>query len=402
MADVCHRYLHARRSWPFGSGQLLLEDDLCSMLSTWPEQCQEGCLTAERDVCRAWHPQSPSLHNGPQYASAQFTDFCISWGITHNTSSLHYPQIQWICQGMHQVHQTCTPMSQIQQCQSTVHPASTLSYTHWHQASIPSRAIVQVPTQNNHPSQDTQQWPISHTSPWADQHMLRSCQITGQQMQQKTCTTVCWPTSCNVWHPQKVLGSCYCDMCPTMEQLSSMHQQWFHILLYVETPSWMQCRSSWHCLKLPHHRFWLDTTSQWHNLHCPHLHSTCSPHPLHLQHWQPRWTRLYLFLPHQLFKGMPQHQCLWHPMPHLCIHENLAMPTWHQDGWSRKSKNSWPGLSMDFFIVMCHCIHPQSFIRVKLQCIIFSEMRMLYYHLFVLRTEPLISWFSMHYHSCHI
>ena len=30
--------------------------------------------------------------NGPQYASAQFTDFCTSWGITHETSSLHYPQ----------------------------------------------------------------------------------------------------------------------------------------------------------------------------------------------------------------------------------------------------------------------------------------------------------------------
>ena len=30
--------------------------------------------------------------NGPQYASAQFTDFCISWGITHKTSSSHYPQ----------------------------------------------------------------------------------------------------------------------------------------------------------------------------------------------------------------------------------------------------------------------------------------------------------------------
>ena len=30
--------------------------------------------------------------NGPQYASAQFTDFCMSWGISHETSSLHYPQ----------------------------------------------------------------------------------------------------------------------------------------------------------------------------------------------------------------------------------------------------------------------------------------------------------------------
>ena len=30
--------------------------------------------------------------NGPQYVSAQFADFCISWGISHKTSSLHYPQ----------------------------------------------------------------------------------------------------------------------------------------------------------------------------------------------------------------------------------------------------------------------------------------------------------------------
>ena len=30
--------------------------------------------------------------NGPQYASAQFANFCISWGISHETSSPHYPQ----------------------------------------------------------------------------------------------------------------------------------------------------------------------------------------------------------------------------------------------------------------------------------------------------------------------
>ena len=30
--------------------------------------------------------------NGPQYVSAQFSNFCISWGITHKTSSPHYPQ----------------------------------------------------------------------------------------------------------------------------------------------------------------------------------------------------------------------------------------------------------------------------------------------------------------------
>ena len=30
--------------------------------------------------------------NGPQYVSAQFTQFCTSWGITLETSSPHYPQ----------------------------------------------------------------------------------------------------------------------------------------------------------------------------------------------------------------------------------------------------------------------------------------------------------------------
>ena len=68
-------------------------------------------------------------------------------------------------------------------------------------------------------------------------------------MQQNTCTLVCWSTSCNIWHPPKDLGSCYCDMHPPMEQLSSMHQQWFHILLHMEAPLWMQCQSSQHCPK---------------------------------------------------------------------------------------------------------------------------------------------------------
>ena len=37
-------------------------------------------------------PEILHSDNGPQYASAQFADFCTSWGITHVTSSPHYPQ----------------------------------------------------------------------------------------------------------------------------------------------------------------------------------------------------------------------------------------------------------------------------------------------------------------------
>ena len=117
--------------------------------------------------------------------------------------------------------------------------------------------------------------------------------------------------------------------------------------------------------QLPYCRLQLDTASQQHNLHCPHLHSTCSPHLLHLKHWQPRWTSLQPFLPHQLFKEMPLCQCLWHPMPHLCSHKDLAVPAWHPDAWSRKSKNSQPGLSTDLVIVMCHHLHPQSLLELN-------------------------------------
>ena len=239
MAYVCHRYLHARRSWPPGSGQFLLEDDLCLTSSTWPEQCRQGCLAAEGDVFRAWHPWSPLLWQWPTICKCPVHQLLYILG--HNTWNLKstLPTIQWICQGMHQVHQTCTPMSQVQQCQSTACLASTLSCTHWHQASISSRAVVPMPTQNNHSDQDLQQQPIIHTCLGADRHTLWSCQITGWQMQQNTCATVCWSTSCNVWHPQKDLGSCYCDTHPTMEQLSSTHQQWSHIPPHAETPSWM-------------------------------------------------------------------------------------------------------------------------------------------------------------------
>ena len=94
--------------------------------------------------------------------------------ITWNLKST-LPTIQWICWGMCQVHQTCTPMSQIQQCQYTSCTTSISSYTYQHQTSISSRAVVPMLTQNNHSCQDMQQWTSSPTSPWIDWHTLWIC-----------------------------------------------------------------------------------------------------------------------------------------------------------------------------------------------------------------------------------
>ena len=43
-------------------------------------------------------PEVLHFDNDPQYASAQFTYFCIAWGIPHETSSSHYPQPNWFAE----------------------------------------------------------------------------------------------------------------------------------------------------------------------------------------------------------------------------------------------------------------------------------------------------------------
>ena len=358
MADVCNRYLHVWRIWPPGSGWLLLENDLCLTYSTWPEQCQQGCLAAEGDIFRAWHPWSPLLWQWPTICECPVCQLLYILG--HHTWNLKsgLPTIQWICWGMHQIHQTHTPTSQIQQCQSTSWLTSTLSYTHQHQASLSSRAVVPMLTQNNHSGQDIQQWPISHTLTHALKLLrhrltnvakhLHHCMLANQLQ----CMT-----------PSEGFG------------LLLLWYMSYHGTAIKYTPAMVPhtatCRDTSvnavskqstlsQVAQLPHCRLQQDTASQQHNLHCKNLHSICSPHLLHLQHWQLRWAKPQLSLPCQLFKRMPWHQCLWHPMPCLCSPKDLAVPAWHLDAWSMKSENFQPGLSMDLVIVMCCHIHPQS------------------------------------------
>ena len=92
LAHVCHRYLHARRSWPPGRGDFYLK-----MIFVWhlpPGQSNANKVISLLKEMFSEHGIPKVLHsdNSPQYASAQFADFCISWGISHKTSSLHYPQ----------------------------------------------------------------------------------------------------------------------------------------------------------------------------------------------------------------------------------------------------------------------------------------------------------------------
>ena len=80
-----------------GVDYLVVGDFYLKMIFIWclpPSQSNANKVVSLLKEMFAEHgiPKVLCSDNGPQYVSAQFTNFCISWGITHKTSSLHYPQ----------------------------------------------------------------------------------------------------------------------------------------------------------------------------------------------------------------------------------------------------------------------------------------------------------------------
>ena len=80
-----------------GIDHLVMGDFYSKMIFVWhlpPSQSNANKVVSLLKEMFAEHGIPKVLHsdNGLQYVSAQFADFCISWGITHKTSSLLYPQ----------------------------------------------------------------------------------------------------------------------------------------------------------------------------------------------------------------------------------------------------------------------------------------------------------------------
>ena len=362
MAYVCHRYLHARRSWPPGSGWLLLKDDLCLTSSTQPggtptrpSYCWKRCFQSMAS------PKSFSLtmaHN------LQVPSLPTSVYLGHNTQNLKstLPTIQWIHWGMHQVHQTCTPKSQIQWCQSPACLASTPSYTHWHQASISSTAVVPMPTQKTIPAK------ICNNDPSTIQvhEQIDICSEAAKSQADKCSKTLVplyagqpvamYDTLWRIWVPATVIcilpwnsyqvcssnGSTYCCMWRHLHECSAKA---------VDTaPSGTTAT-----LQAPkRHHFSVAQPALPPPAPCMQPTSTAPATPATQMNQVPA----ILATPAVQKNApapMPQH-----PMPHLCSHKDPAMATWHQDAWSRKSRNYWPRLSTDLVIITCHHIHPQS------------------------------------------
>ena len=197
-------------------------------------------------------PEVLCSDNGPQYVGAQFTDFCIAWGISHKTSSPHYPQSNGFAKAC--VKSAKHALQQAKYSGADPHLALLALWATPIDSKLPSpaellyqcrlRTTILAKIQN------------SDTSAMQVCEQIDTCSKAAKSQADKHSKTLAplyagqpVATYDTLW---KILGSCYCDMHPPTEQLSSMHQQWFQIPLHAETPPWMQCQSSWHCPKWHH------------------------------------------------------------------------------------------------------------------------------------------------------
>ena len=335
-----------------GIDHLVVGDFYSKMIFVWclpPSQSNANKVISLLKEMFSEHgiPEVLCSDNGPQYASVQFADFCTSWGISHETSSLHYPQSNGFAKAC--VKSVKHVLQQAKYSGADPHLALLALWA------TPINSKLLSPAELLY-----QCWPIlakiCNSDPSAMQvhEQIDTCSKAVKSQADKCSKTLAplyagqpvatYDTLRKIWVPATVIcilpqssylvctsnGSTYCHTWRHLRECSVKAAN----TVPSGTTATLQALSS-HCFLAAQPA-------------SPHLHHACSPHLLHLQCWQARWNRLQMSLPCQLFRRMPWHQSLWHPMPHLCSHEDPAMPAWHQDAWSRRSRNYWPRLSTDF------------------------------------------------------
>ena len=191
--------------------------------------------------------------NGPQYVSAQLTNFCISWGITHETSSLHYPQSNRFTEA----------------CIKSIKHA--LQWTKYSGANLQLAllALWAMPmTPSSHPQQSyctstNSEQPFKPRSTTTTHHPYKSVsrsthilkplnhRLTNAAKQVHHCMLVNQLQHMTTSENSGFLLLWYVSYCRTAIKYAPAM---FHILLHVEAPSWMQCQNGQHYPK-------------WHNWH---------------------------------------------------------------------------------------------------------------------------------------
>ena len=261
-------------------------------------------------------PEILCSDNGPQYTSAQFADFCTSWGITHETSSPHYPQsngfaevcVKSVKHALQKVstavpiHSSSSWHSELLQLMPSSHhllssctnaslglPSLPKSATLTQQPSKFTDGLLPTPTPSNHRLINTV-------------NLLHPCMLVSQlpclMLFARFGFPLQWymsyPRTATRYAPAMVLFTAtWDDTC--MNTVSSL-------LTLLQMPQQLHCRL------LP------DPMSPCCSLHLPSLHNQ---HSLCLLHPQCLWLqrhRPHLFPPCQLSQGSPMCLCPWCPV----------------------------------------------------------------------------------------
>ena len=187
--------------------------------------------------------------NSPQYASAQFTEFCTSWGVTHETSSPHYQQSNGFAEAcvksmkhalQHAKYSSTSPQLTLLVLWATPIDAklpspAQLLYQCQIRTTIPARIcntdpmVLQIHKQIDAHSDASK----SQTDKWCKS---LSPLYTGQPF-------VMYDTLHKIWIPATVL----CVLPKDSYQVCTSNGMVY--LPHEMTPSWMQCQAHWHYLR---------------------------------------------------------------------------------------------------------------------------------------------------------
>ena len=334
-----------------GVDHLVVGDFYSKMIFIWcipPGQSNANKVISLLKEMFSEHGIPKVLHsdNGPQYASAQFADFCLSRGITHETSSPHYPQSNWFAEAC--VKSVKHALQWAKYSSANPHPALLAVRATPIDTKLPSPAdlLYQCRLRTTIPAK------ICNSDPAAPQvhEQINACSESAKAQADKC---------------SKMLAPLYAG--PPVAMYDTLQKIWVPATVIHVLPwnSYQVCTSngSTYCHMQRHLRECSDkaantvpsgTTATLQALLRPHFLAAQPASPPPAPHMQPTSA-----VPAPLATQMKQAPA------------GPAMPAVQKNA-------SQPGLSTDSIIIMHHCIHPQQIIVFKLQCIIISERGMLY------------------------
>ena len=287
-----------------GVDYLVVSDFYSKMIFIWPLHPGQSSANKVVSLLKEMFsehgiPKVLCSGSGPQYASAKFTNFCISWGIMHKTSSPHYLQSNGFAEAC--VKSVKHTLQCAKYSGADPQPALLVLWVTPINTKLPSPAelLYQCQLRTTIPAK------IYNSDPSAIQvcEQIKTCSEAAISQADKCSKTLAplyagqpiamYNTLRKIWIPVTVIHALpWASYQVHTSNGSTYHCMWRHIWEHSVRP----VDTVW-APQLPHWRPPLGIAPQQHSLHHLHLHSTCSLCLLHPWCWCPRQTRPQLFQP---------------------------------------------------------------------------------------------------------